>query len=209
MPELTQAPENGNPQAAADLAVIRRLMEGARESTSYNGSYLILWGCLIAAAETVTYLEGVGVVAVSLNLVWAVAVGIGFALSVLLGHRAWLRSPVNSLVDRMLAAIWAGCAIGLSLVGFLGSGGSVARLTSPGLSAVFFGSAFFASSFLPGRTAFLLLAAVWWIIGGSLLVWPFSGSGLVVAAALILFLALPGLLIRIRGAAPTESRVIE
>ena len=184
-------------------------MEGARESTSYNGSYLILWGCLIAAAETITYLEGVGVVAVSLNLVWAVAVGTGFALSAVLGHRAWLRSPVNSLVDRMLAAIWAGCAIGLSLVGFLGSGGSVARLTSPGLSAVFFGSAFFASSFLPGRTAFLLLAAVWWIIGGSLLVWPFVGSGLVVAAALILFLALPGLLIRIRGAAPTESRVIE
>ena len=206
MPDLTQVPDNRSPRPEDDLAVIRRLMEGARESTSYNGSYLILWGCLLAAAETVTHLEGVGVVVVSLNLVWAVAVGTGFALSVLLGHRSWLRAPVNSLVDRMLAAIWVGCAIGLTLVGFLGNGGSIPRFTAPGLSAVFFGSAFFACSFLPGRTAFLLLAAVWWAIGSALLIWPFSGSGLIVAAALILFLAVPGLVIRIRGGRPAESR---
>ena len=183
-------------------------MEGARESTSYNGAYFILWGCLLAAAETVTYLVGVGVVALPLNLLWAIAVGTGFALSALIGHRAWLRAPVNSLVNRMLAATWAGCAIGLTVVGFLGGGGSVPRLASPGLSAVFFGSAFFACSFLPGRTAFLLLAAGWWVIGGALLVWPFSGSGLVVAAALVLLMAVPGLVIRTRGAAPAESRVI-
>ena len=162
-------------------------MEGARQSTSYNGAYLILWGCLLAAAETVTHLEGVGFIAVPLNLVWAIAVGIGFGLSALPGRRAWLRAPVNSLVDRMLAAIWVGCAVGLTVVGFLGSGGSVTRLAAPGVTAVFFGSAFFASSFLPGRTAFLLLAAGWWTIGGALLIWPFSGSRLVIAAALILF----------------------
>ena len=183
-------------------------MEGARESTSYNGAHHILWGSLLAAAETATYLVGVGVVALPLNLLWAIAVGTGFALSALIGHRAWLRAPVNSLVNRMLAAIWLSCAIGLTVVGFLGSGGSVPRLASPGVSAVFFGSAFFACSFLPGRTAFLLLAAGWWVIGGALLVWPFSGSGLVVAAALILLMAVPGLVIRIRGAATAESTVI-
>lgn len=201
MPDPAPAPRSPDSQAEADLALIRRLMEGARQSTWFNSSHLIVWGSVLATAEAVTHLVEVGVVTLSLNLVWGVAVGIGVALSSLLGRRAWLRAPVNSLVNRMLAAIWGGAAIGLIIVGFLGD-------AAPGITAALFGSAFFASSFLPGKAIYLLLAAAWWILSGALLIWPVPESRLVISAALILFAAVPGLLIRIRNATPAKSRVI-
>jgi len=184
-------------------------MEGAQQSSTHNSAQLILWGCLLATAEVFTHLVLAGAFAVSLNLLWAVAVAIGVALSALLGRRAWMRAPVKSLVDRILAGIWIGCAVGLMVVGFLGSGtGALSRSAAPGVTAVFFGSAFFASSFLPGKRAYLLLAAAWWALGGALLSWPFAGSRLVLSAALILFAAVPGVLVRIRGASPARSRAV-
>ena len=200
---------NPVPRPEDDLAFIRRLMEGARETTSDNGSYLILWGCVLAAAEAVTHLVGIGIITLSGGLVWALAVGLGFAVSVLLGHRARLRAPVNSLVSRILAAIWIGCGVGLSVVGFLGiRSGSVQVLVGSGVNATFIGTAFFASSFLPGRTTYRLLATIWWVIAGALLIWPFSGSKLVMSAALIAFMAGPGLVLKLRTSTVSGARVI-
>ncbi len=209
MPDPTRSPRETDPRPETDLAVIRRLMEGARQSSEENSAHLVLWGCLLAAAEVFTHLVLTGSVTASLNLVWAVAVGIGVALSALIGRRSWLGAPVNSLVGRILAGIWMGCAAGLMIVGFLGSGtGALSRSAAPGVTAVFFGSAFFASSFLPSKRAYLLLAAVWWALGGALLTWPFAGSRLVLAAALVVFAAVPGLLVRIRGASSARSRAV-
>ena len=199
------APHQHRPED--DLAFIRRLMEGAQENVSDSSAHLILWGCLVATAECLTYLALQGVLSVSINVLWAVAVGIGFAVSWLFAHRSRKSAPVNSLVNRILAAIWIGCALALTLVGFLGAGtGSLPSQVAPGVTGVIIGSAFFASAFLPGRTTYRLLAAVWWILGGSMLVWPFPESGLVIACGLILFMVVPGLVLRARRGTPIRSQ---
>lgn len=192
-----------------DLAFIRRLMEGAHQTATDNSPQLVVWGCVLALAEILAHLRRVGELSISANITWAVAVAIGFAISVSLKHRARARAPVNSLVDRILGAIWLACAISLILLGFLvGNTGSLPPDAAQGVKALVIGSAFFASAFLPGRGTYRLLALAWWILGGALLIRPFPESGLVMAAALVLLMALPGLLMRTRQKPPAQLHLI-
>lgn len=204
MPESTPAsrPED-------DLAFIRRVMEGARETASDGSGHLILWGCLMAAAQTLTYLVRQGDIAVSVTLIWAVAVAIGFAGSSLLGNRNLKRAPVNSLVNRILSSVWIGCALSLSLIGFLGQGfGFLPHQVAPGIEAVVIGTSFFASAVLPNHAIYWLLAAVWWILGGALLVRPSPASTLVIAGGLVLFMVVPGVVLRMRRRTPLGLHLV-
>lgn len=182
-----------------DLAFIRRVMEGARETASDGSGHLILWGCLLATAQTLTYLVRQGDMALSVTVIWAATVAIGFAGSFLLGNRSLKRAPVNSLVNRILSSIWIGCALSLSLIGFLGQGsGSLPPRVAPGIEAVVIGTSFFASAVLPNHAIYWLLAAAWWILGGALLIRPSPVSNLVVAGGLVLLMVVPGLVLRAR-----------
>lgn len=192
-----------------DLAFIRRLMEGARETAADHSGHLILWGLLQASGESLAYLVRQGAFYVSINVIWGVAVGIGFSGSWLLARRSHKRAPVDSLVNRILAAIWIGCGLSLSLVGFLGAGtGSLPSPVMPGLKSVIVGSAFFASAVLPNRTMFWALAAAWWILGGALLVRPSANASLVLIGAQILLMFVPGLVLRARRSTPLGLHVI-
>ena len=192
-----------------DLAFIRRVMEGARETVADHSGHLILWGLLPATAYVLTYLAGQGALQVSINAVWAVVVGIGFSGSWLLTRRTEKRAPVNSLVDRILAAIWIACGLSLSLVGFLGVGtGSLPSFLMPGINSVLIGSAFFASAVLPDRTAYRALAASWWMLGGWLIVRPTPEASLVVASAHLLLMLVPGLVLRARRPSPLGLHVV-
>lgn len=185
------------PNPEDDLAFIRRLMEGARAAEVDHSGHLILWGFLQAAAAGLAYLVRHGAFQVSITAVWAVAVGIGFTGSWLLARRSRRSAPVNSLVNRVLAAIWVACGLSLSLVGFLGAAaGSLPSPVMPGAKSVIIGGAFFASAPLFNRTAYWALAGVWWILGGALLVRPSLGSNLVFVFAPILFMLVPGLVLR-------------
>lgn len=196
-------------QAEDDLAFIRRLMEGARENAGDHSPHLILWGCLQAAAELLAHLVRQGVLQVSINAIWAVALGIGFAGSRLLTQRTRKRAPVNTLVDRLLVAIWIGCALALSLVGFLGAAtGSLPPALTPGIKSVIIGSAFFSSAFLPDRAFYRLLASAWWILGGALLVHPWQHAPLMLACAQILLMAVPGVVLRMRRVPPRRVHLI-
>jgi len=187
------------PNPEDDLAFIRRLMEGARAAEVDHSGHLILWGFLQAAAAGLAYLVHQGAFHFSITAIWAVAVGIGFTGSWLLALRSRRSAPVNSLVNRVLAAIWVGCGLSLSLVGFLGAGtGSMPSPITSGAKCVIIGCAFFASAPLFNRTGYWALAGVWWILGGALLVRPSLGSNLVFVFAPILFMLVPGLVLRAR-----------
>ena len=197
------------PGPEADLAFIRRVMEGARETASHGGGHLILWGSLLAAAHALAYLARHGGMTVSVTLIWAIAVATGFVGSFLIGNRVWKRAPVDSLANRMLGAIWIGCALSMSLVGFLGAGsGSVPPDTLPGIQAVIIGTTFFASALLPNRTMYWLLAAAWWTIGGALLVRPSPEANLVAAGGLVLFMVAPGVWLRARSGTPFRLHLV-
>lgn len=156
-------------------------------------------GCLLAVAQALTYLVRHGELDVSVTLIWAATVGLGFGSSYLLGNRNRKRAPVNSLVNRILGSIWIGCGLSLSLVGFLGQGsGSLPHQVAPGIEAIVIGTAFFASAVLPNHAVYWLLAAVWWTLGGALLIWPSPASSLVIAGGLVLFMVVPGVLFRAR-----------
>ena len=202
-------PTNPHPNPEDDLAFIRRLMEGARETIADHSGHLILWGFLNATAETLAYLVRQGAFHVSISVIWVVAIGIGFSGSWLLEQRTHKRAPVNSLVNRLLSAIWIGCGLSLTLVGFLGARtGSLPSPVTPGIKCVIIGCAFFASAVLPNRTIYWVLAAAWWILGGTLLVLPSPTASLALVGGQILLVLVPGLVLRARRRTPTRLDVI-
>ncbi|WP_238315052.1 hypothetical protein, partial [Methylobacterium organophilum] len=77
-------PTPPHPTPEDDLAFIRRLMQGARVSAAGHSGHLILWGFLQAAAGGMAQLVRQGVFHLSINWIWAVAIGIGFTGSGLL-----------------------------------------------------------------------------------------------------------------------------
>ena len=191
-------------QAGEDLAAIRHLMESAGETVASNGWCFVLWGGLLSAAEAVSYWTHSGGPPVSLALVWAIAVGIGWATSILVQRRGLERAAVNSLASRILAAIWAGCGLSLTLLGFCGRwSGTLTGPATPGVMSVVIGTAFFASSSFCNRALFRGLAIVWWALGGTMLVWSRHTNDLLMCAGLLLFMVLPGLLLS-RGVRPSS-----
>ena len=191
-------------QAGEDLAAIRHLMESAQETVAINGWKLVLWGGLISAAEAVSYWTPSGGPPVPLWQVWGVAVGLGWAISISVRRRRLKRAAVNSLANRILAAIWVGCGLGLTLLGFCGRwSGTLTGPATPGVMSVVIGTAFFASSSFCNRALFRGLAIVWWALGGTMLVWSRHINDLLMCAGLLLFMVLPGLLLS-RGVRPSS-----
>ena len=196
-------------QAEEDLAVIRRLMEGARENVSNNGWHLILWGGLLAMAGGIGQWADSRGLSVPLGLVWAVAVGMGWGISIPLRRRTSKQAAVDSLVNRILAAIWVGCGLGLTLLGFCGIWtGTLPEPAVPGVMAIVIGTAFFASSSFCSPGLFRGLAIVWWALGSVMLIWPGPANGLLICVSLVLFMAVPGLLLSRRVRPATRMEVI-
>ncbi|WP_419161538.1 hypothetical protein [Candidatus Palauibacter sp.] len=200
---------NSRQQVGEDLAIIRRLMEDARETVSDNGWHLVLWGGVLAAAEAIGHWADSGVLPVSSRLVWGAALGLGWGISIPL--RRWRRkhAAVDSLANRILAAIWIGCGLGLMLLGFCGAQtGTLPGPVAPGVMAIVIGTAFFASSSLCDRVLFRVLAVSWWAMGGAMLIWPGPANNLVMSAGLILLMAGPGLLLTRRPRKPARMELI-
>ncbi len=200
---------NSRQQAGDDLAIIRRLMEDARETVSNNGWHFVLWGSVLAVAEAFDYWADSGVLPVSPSLVWSTALGIGWGLSMPL--RRWRRkhAAVDSSANRILAAIWIGCGLGLMLLGFCGARtGTLPGPIAPAVMAIVIGTAFFTSSSLCDRALFRVLAICWWALGGAMLTWPHASNNLVMSAGLILFMAGPGLVLIRRTRRPARMELI-
>lgn len=196
-------------QVREDLAIIRHLMEDARETVANNGWHLVLWGGVLAAAEALGHWADTGVLPVSSSAVWGTAIGVGWAISIPLQRWRREQAEVDSLAERILAAIWVGCGLGLMLVGFCGSWtGTLAGSAALAAKAVPIGTAFFASSSFCHRVPFRVLAAAWWTVGGVMLIRPTLATGLVMSAGFLLLMAGPGLLLRRRSSGRTRIEIV-
>ncbi|MCY3698055.1 MAG: hypothetical protein OXH46_00255 [Gemmatimonadetes bacterium] len=200
---------NARQRMGDDLAVIRRLMEDARETVSNNGWHYVLWGSVLAVAEVFDYWAESGALPVSPRVVWSTALGLGWGISILL--RRWSRkhAAVDSLANRILGAIWIGCGLGLMLLGLCGAQtGTLPGPITPAVMTMPIGTAFFASSSLCDRALFRVLAISWWALGGAMLIWPHPANNLVMSAGLILFMAGPGFLLTRRAGKPARMELV-
>lgn len=177
-----------------DLAVIRRLMEEGREAVDAGGPHFVTWGLLLTAAFVGGWLHETGRVAVHPLWIWGTTVGAGWIASTVIGIRTERRQAVRTTGGRILAGIWVGAGVVLTLAGFLGIGaGALGGDAMLGLTAGMIGSSLFASSFVLGSTPFRLLAGAWWVGAVVLFLWTTPGAQLLLAGMTAGLMLVPGL----------------
>lgn len=179
--------------AREDLAMIRRLMSESRRTVDAGGPHYLIWGVLITAALVGTWAHQTGRLATQPVWIWSVAVGLGWILSMIVGIRGGRRAEVRTAGGRIMAGIWVGTGVTLTLAGFLGTGsGTLTGDAMLGLTASLIGSALFASSFVLRPTPYRWLAVGWWAGAVPLFLWRDPGAQLLLAGMTVAFMLVPG-----------------
>lgn len=182
-----------NPES--ELALIEAMMEKGRRAAALDGRHLVIWGLLIGIALSAQYFAEVRDWAPSARLwLWQPAVVVGFVVSMFLGRRAAGRRTANPVSRAYVAAFAAaGLTIGVFLIAN-GAGRQPQSLAALLVVAGALASAFFVLAIVTGLRWMWMPATGWW----GLLAW-FAWAGrlaptdfLVLAAAALLLLALPG-----------------
>lgn len=187
-----------------DLAMIRRLMTESRRATDAGGPFYLLWGSLVLVGLVGTYLSVQGRVGVNPGWIWLPVIGVGWLASFWLGWRRDRRSAVRTLGGRVMAGIWIGGGITMTLLGFGLPALEIVRSSGGilGPIALVMGSCFFASSYVLRSAVVRSFAAAWWL-GGLAMFWWTGPVSLLLMGALVLFLEIgPGIWLMRNSAEP-------
>jgi hypothetical protein len=189
----------------ADIAFIRNALEEGRAYARRRSPDMFVWGLFMAAGYFATYAYVRGWQPISPAWVWLTAVAIPWAYTL---RRFWIPLwggaqpvPPRSPMVRAFAMLWLGCGISILTLAIAANWGGV-----PGYHwydaavACVLAVGFFAGSFLCGVTWLRFVAVAWW--AGSLLLYGLKDGPMVLligAAMMLLFLAMPGLLLFVSG----------
>lgn len=186
--------------AREDLAMIRRLMEQSRGTVDAAAPHFMLWGVLVTGALLASYANAVGALAVDETWLWVGTIGVGWVASIVIGARRSREAAVRGPGGRIMAAIWIGAGIALTLLGFVGAPTQAFPEAGAlfGAMASVLGAACFASAAVQGSSGFRFLAAGWWAGAVAMFVWPGLVALLIMAALMVLLHLLPGLWIAAR-----------
>lgn len=193
-------------QERDDIAMIRALMEDAQDVGMHHGPHFVLWGALAAAALMLTWLaiqlqwEPRGV-----QVIWVGFLVAGWTGSVVLGRRARHRARRSTLAARVLAGIWVGIAVAATVIALAGLFGDVVRAQAmSGTVAVILGAGYWATGCVTPHPLFRWGAAVWWVSGIAMLVWPGTWTLPWLAVLAVMLEVIPGL--RLLAGRPGEVR---
>lgn len=190
---------NEHPEAR-DLEAIRRLMETAQAGVPGAWPYFVIWGTVTTLALLVTYVALRGA-PISIGWTWGVALAAGWLASLGVGRRQTERATVGNLLHRVVAGIWIGTAVAVTLLVTLGMlAHAVAASALPGLVSILLGSAWFASSFAYRDVRLRVMAVGWWVGGGAMLAWRGPWTLLLMAGLVVAFDLIPGLWLYRRSA---------
>ncbi len=179
---------------AEELAFIRRVMQDSRRTAVDNGMNYMFWGVWTALAAIVGYCSSLFHWHLGLYL-WAVVISIGWGVSWLLIRQSRRRAGATSLAGNLLVAVWAGCGIASTLVGFVG-GTTVLGNGITGVIALITGTGFYISGVLYGSAWLRYYAAFgWWLTGVLMFLFPGIHVMLMLASAMILFQLVPGIIL--------------
>lgn len=187
-------------QAREDLAAIRRLMEGGQQVVNTAGPHFVAWGVLTSAALAATYVMAGRADTRAIWWTWIVAIGLGWAASVALMLTAERRARVSSAAGRLLGGLWVGTGVTLTLLGFAApAGGGLAQEAITGVLAAVLGGATFTTGVVVASRWMQAAAAGWWAGALLMLLRPGAHGLLLTAALVLLLLAVPGVVLTLRG----------
>jgi hypothetical protein len=106
-------------QAREDIQIIKSMLEKTRKATVESVGIFLIWGTLITAAMAASYVLSVNHAYKAQWIVWAVAGGLGWVASFILGFRYGRRPRVSSYVQTAARHLYIACGVGFALVCFV------------------------------------------------------------------------------------------
>lgn len=191
---------------SGDLEAIRRMMEEAQSGAPDSGKHFLLWGAVTAVGLVGTYINLNGPPEAT-GWLWGVAIALGWAVAMWVGWREQSRARVQNLMNSVVAGIWIGTSVSVTLVVI---GGlylkAFAASALPGATSLVIGGGFFASSFAY-RSAWLRAMAIgWWVGGSAMLAWRGPYTLLLMAGLVVAFDIVPGIVLFRRANASRAAR---
>lgn len=191
---------NGDRTPAADLALIRGMMEAGRKRAGIDGTHLVIWGAILMTAFFAQYAAVVGRLKVSYIVIWSTALALGWVLSFLLGRRMRADRPCGpnpALVA--YSSVWMSVGLGVMvywITAVVSQSFDARSITL--LSTGLFGTAFFVIGRVMAVRWLTMVAAGWWLLMAYIAAMKSYDAELllVMAAACGLLLLLPGQLMK-------------
>lgn len=154
-------PDPSTTDPAEDLAYLRALAEQGQRAVSLSGSYLLLWGVLIAGAylnhywATESQQIGLGYLAMAL---------VGWAGSMLLGWREGRSKQVSGMAGRVYSYVFIGAGLILTIFAV---GASLSPVI-PGqaimvVAALVIGSCFMVTGLIARLRPILVIGGLWFV----------------------------------------------
>ena len=185
-----------------ELREIRRLMLESQRAVSDHGTRFVVWGVLISVTLVAGHLSRGGTLPVPEPWLWVVAIAIGWAFSLWTGWSESRTETVRSMANQVLAGIWIGCGISLTIIGFLGMAtGLIEWRALAAVVCVVNGLCYFASGTIYRDPWIRPLAVAWWAGGIVLFTVPTLPVNLTLAAMVVAFQVAPGIARYRRGRA--------
>lgn len=182
-----------------EIARLRSLVELGHRSVDAGAPFFVVWGVLSTAAAVATHGTLVTNSPFPIAAIWGVAIGVAWLLTAWLAAGRGRRSGATSVADRLLAFVWTGCGIAITLVAVSAAGPLLPARAVAGATALILGTGYFASSPFAGRWL-AGLAALWWVGGVVLLTSASVPTLLLFGAMLIALQVVPGILLMVRTA---------
>jgi len=184
--------------AREELAWIRSLMDQNQRFLTGTWRHQFVWGLVGTIGLSGTWLAVRTETVRWIPIVWLICVGSGWTYSLVLSRNRGSGKPrVSSVASRAFSGIWMGLGMTLTLLGTVSMfTGAISAQAMPGIVAVVFGSAYFATGFVGGLRWIQGVGAAWWVGGVSLLFWQHPDALLVLAAMTVMLEIGPALRLR-------------
>jgi hypothetical protein len=186
--------------AREELAWIRSLMDQNQRFLRGTWRHQFVWGLVGTVGLVGTWLAVRTQSTGWIPWIWVICVGSGWAYSLPFsrGRRSVGPPRVRSAASRAFGGIWMALGVTLTLLGTVSMfSGAIEPRAMPGIVAVVFGSAYFATGFVGGLRWIQIVGVTWWI-GGVGLLFQQGPDALLVLAAMTVALEI-GPALRLRG----------
>ncbi len=179
-----------------DIAFLRQVVEDSRRVVIDNGVHLLAWGVLVVIGMIFTYISEHFKLNLPILWNWIVLISLGWILTIWDGWIKMTRARTRTFVQKVLASLWFGLGIVMTLVGFIGPAtGAISTWGTIPLFSLILGAGLFATGTVHQERLRGFAAVGWWIGGIFTMLFPGDYEILLFAGMMIAFQILPGVVL--------------
>ncbi len=185
--------------AGEELAFIRKVILDSRRAAAVDATPFLVWSGVAVSGALLEYAASWGDVPVPRVGIWLALIAGAWAYTLWERGRRRGTAPATTLAERTLTALWVGCWIGMTLLGFVGyfsgylSGGGIF-----GAFAAVLGIGMFVTGLLLGETSVRVLAAAWWFASVAFFFWTGPHALALFAMLIVVLHVIPGVVLQRR-----------